>query len=302
MIIIDYSATAIATLTGGFMEELNTNSYEKIEDILRHALLSTIKSYKKQFSAKFGSTIVIAVDNKTYWRREVFPAYKAGRKKSREDSGINWTLIHQAMDATKHDLAKHFPYKVIDVEGAEADDVMAVISKYTTETLVTKNVLFGDDDPEQVLVITTDKDMSQLTKYKNVKVWNPRDKKQVKLEVSPSMFLKRLILKGDPGDGIPGVFSHENSFIDGIRQKPCTEAKMKPLLDAKTLVDGTTDPELIRRIKLNSQLIDFSYIPEEVSTRIINAFNTPNTNTLMTVMNYLISKNMKLMLKDVEQF
>lgn len=302
MIIIDYSSTAIATLTGGFMDELNTSDYEKVENIARHAILSTIKSFKKRFSDKFGDKIVIAVDNKHYWRRDYFSAYKHGRKKAREESGINWEFVHKAMDATKKDLIAHFPYIVIDVDGAEADDVIAVVSTTTLRQTSDVFSLFDDGEPEKTLVITTDKDMSQLLIHKHIKIWNPRLQKQITLDEKPEMFLKRLILTGDSGDAIPNVFSVANSFVDGIRQKPATEKKMQPLLDAKQWCDATTDQALIDRIEQNTVLIDFARIPKWVQQNIIAAYNQPNTKNKMDVMKYLISKDMKLMLKDLEQF
>lgn len=300
MIIIDYSSSAIAALTGGFMEELKGDSYESIENIARHAILSTIKSYKKKFSSKFGNEIVIAVDNKHYWRRDFFSAYKHGRKKAKEDSGINWEFIHRAMDATKKDLIDHFPYKVIDADGAEADDVIGVIAKYAGEKQGT-NPLF-DDDSDPVLVITTDKDMAQLLAFSHVKIWNPRLQQQVKLDVKPKEFLKRLILDGDKGDGIPNVFSPANSFIDNIRQKPCTEKKMEPLLAAQTLVEGTTDETIRQRIIQNTVLIDFAHIPDWVKVNILEKYELHNNNNKMSIMKYLISKDMKMMLQDIEQF
>lgn len=301
MIIIDYSSSSIAALTGGFMDELNTGDYEKIENIARHAILSTIKSYKKRFADKFGTTIVIAVDNSHYWRRDFFPAYKHGRKKSREDSGINWELIHRAMDATKKDLVENFPYKVIDVDGAEADDVMAVISTLSPPKTDVFS-LFDDDGPEKTLVITTDKDMSQLLIHKHIKIWNPRLQKQVSLDETPKMFLKRLILTGDSGDSIPGVFSPIDTFVAGIRQVPCTQKKMKPLLEASNMVDAASTIELKTRIEQNTTLIDFTRIPDWVRENIVNAYNQPSTKNKMDIMKYLISKDMKLMLKDLEQF
>lgn len=299
MIIIDYSSMCIATLMAGFRSELETNDYAELENIAKHAILSSIKFYKKKFSDKFGKEIVIAVDNKQYWRKQVFPQYKHGRKKSRDDSGINWDLIFKSMDSLKQDLISNFPYKVIDVAGAEADDVMAIVStKCASIKKQSTGIDFGDDEAEPVLIITKDKDMSQLLKHKHIKIWNPFLKQQVKLDVSANEFLTRLILTGDTGDGIPNVFSPINSIADGIRQKPATEKKIQAYLQ-----DGHfTDSDVMKRIQENTMLISFDCIPESVSDAIIAEYSKTSTNTKSDVLKYLLSKKMKLLVQDVEDF
>ena len=76
MIVVDYNQTAI----GSFMAEAKgSGSVEPNLDLLRHMIINSIRSYNKRWSPEFGE-LVIACDNRKYWRRAIFPYYKAGRK------------------------------------------------------------------------------------------------------------------------------------------------------------------------------------------------------------------------------
>ncbi len=93
--------------------------------------------------------LVLCCDNRKYWRRELFPFYKAGRKKTREKSDLDWHLIFDMLTKFKQELKEYFPYKVVDVEGAEADDIIG--------TLVPRHIMH-----ENILIISSDGDFLQF--------------------------------------------------------------------------------------------------------------------------------------------
>ena len=72
MIIVDYNAIAIAGVI--------TQKMQIDEHLIRHMILNTIRMYNKKFRKEYGQ-MVIACDHSS-WRREVFPQYKASRKKA----------------------------------------------------------------------------------------------------------------------------------------------------------------------------------------------------------------------------
>ena len=89
MILIDYNQISISNL----MAELNKRPPDNSAFYLvRHMILNTIRGYRKKWHDEFGE-VVIACDNRRYWRRQVIPNYKASRKKTREDSGYDWNPI-----------------------------------------------------------------------------------------------------------------------------------------------------------------------------------------------------------------
>lgn len=300
MIVIDYSGVAIAAITG-FKEDLHRDEAH-VENLIRHVILSTIKNYKKKFKREFGSEVVIAVDVGPYWRKGIFEHYKAGRKKAKDDSDIPWDLVFKHMYATLEDIKLHFPWKVIAVKGAEADDVMAIMANTVAYNNQTKDLLDTGDEPEKTVIISSDKDLCQLMTHPNIRVWSPYKESFTKLEQSPAMFLRRLILTGDRGDGIPNVFSPADSFVTGIRQKPATEKKMLPILEAKSMLDAAPDDTIKQRIAENARLISFAFIPSDLKRAIIEAYDVKPKGNQMTILKYLASKSMKQMLDDVDQF
>ena len=148
MIIVDYSQTIISNL----MAELNGRKDVEIEiNLLRHMVINTIRSYHVNFKDEHGE-LVIACDNKRYWRKDIFPYYKANRKKAREDSGYNWNAIFDAINTIKAELKEFFPYRLIEVERAEADDIIATLCKHITEPIM---IVSGDHDFVQLQNILT---------------------------------------------------------------------------------------------------------------------------------------------------
>lgn len=298
MIAIDYSGVAIAAITG-FQEDLSRDE-AAVENLVRHVILSTIKNYKKTLSKEFGNEVVIACDSSPYWRSKIFAHYKYKRKKNKEESDIPWELIHKNMDAVLEDLRNHFPYKVIKVPGAEADDVIGVL----VQDIATrpKEGLLDDDAPTKCVVVSRDKDMGQCLTHPNIKQFNPFTKKFVKLDTTAKMYLRRLILTGDAGDGVPNVFSPIDSFYTGTRQKPATEKKMAPLLEATNMLDAAVDDVMRQRIIENTRLISFASIPKALRESIAEAYDVKPVGNKMSVLKYLASKGMKQMMGDIDEF
>ena len=182
MIIIDLNQV----LLGGLMAQIsNQKGVALDEELVRHMVLNTLRYNIKQFRKEYGPEIILACDNRKYWRKEVFPFYKAGRKKAREKSDLDWHLIFDMLAKFKLELKENFPYKVIDVEGAEADDIIG--------TLVPRHATH-----EKILILSSDGDFLQLQKYPNVKQYNPSQKKFI-ISKDPTLELKEKIIRGDKG-------------------------------------------------------------------------------------------------------
>ena len=175
MILIDYSQIALSNILP-FQNDIKRQSADEIKNLIRHTTLSTIKSYKKRYGKEYGE-LVIACDGSNYWRRQVFPHYKAMRKVNREKSDLDWGLIFDTLGELRQDLIDHFPYRVLHVNGAEADDVIAVMAKWSQSNQLLTEGLF--EEPQKMLIVSSDKDFIQLQKYKNVRQWSPMQKKFV---------------------------------------------------------------------------------------------------------------------------
>jgi hypothetical protein len=298
MIMVDYSQCALAAILT-FQRELKGNE-EEVKNLIRHVTLSTLKSYKKKYGAEYGE-MVICCDGRKYWRKEFFEFYKGSRKKNRDASDLNWKLIFDTLSEMRTDLVEHFPYRVLHVDRAEADDIIAVMTKWAQENDLVQEGLV--EESQKILILSSDKDFKQLQLHPNVRQWSPMQKKYItasKTEITD--FMVEHIVKGDAGDGVPNILSQDDVFMqDGLRQKPVSAKRLAEFI-AKGF-DGCRDDTERRNWHRNSTLVDFKHIPEEVSNEIISSYinNSPNGDK-MSIMNYLIEKRCRLLLDDLEDF
>ena len=282
MIIFDYNQVAISNL----MEQIGFSKTEVEEGLVRHMILNTIRTYVKKFKASHGPDVVIACDNRNYWRKEIFPNYKASRKKVRETSGHDWNMIFECLNKIRDELKEHSPYKVIEIDTCEADDIIATIAtKYSSN--------------EKVLILSSDKDFAQLQKFKNVEQYSPILKKYIKEEL-PKLQLKQLIIRGDKGDGIPNIMSPDDVFVTGGRQKPITNKKIINWLNQDP--KDFCSEEMYRNYVRNETLIDLSKVPENLKEEILHSYDTIKGKTKQVFMNYMINKRLKNLLEVIDEF
>ena len=281
MILVDLNQVLLAGLMAQISAQKNTTLNE---DLIRHMVLNIIRTHVKNFKGEYGE-VVLCCDNRKYWRKEYFPFYKANRKKTREKSDLDWHLIFDMLAKFKQELRETFPYKVIDVEGAEADDIIG-----TLVPLHCRN--------EKILILSSDGDFLQLQNYPNVKQYNPSLKKYVKSE-NPPLELKEKIIRGDKGDGIPNIFSPGDCFVRELRQKPIT----KNILDKLLKEESKDQEESIRTNWIrNATLIDLSFIPNEIRERIINTYDETKPASRQKLLNYFMEHKLKNLMDVIEEF
>ena len=286
MIIVDFSAISIASV---FSQPANTLD----ESMIRHFILNSLRMYNVKYRSEYGE-MVIACDHRS-WRKSVYPEYKAARKKNREKSKIDWTEVFGMIDKVKEELREFFPYPVLHVNGAEADDIVATLVESTQE--------FGKH--EKVMIVSSDKDFIQLQKYSNVKQFSPGQKKAV-TDPSPTMYLFEHVLRGDSGDGVPNVLSSDDTFVTAKRQTPLSKVKIKKwheeskTKDLKDVLDETTYRNYIR----NQTMIDLSKIPSEVVSDIQTEYQKEesNKNDNSKILNYLIQNRCNQLVNCADEF
>ena len=297
MILVDYSQVALAAILT-FQRELKGSEAE-VKNLIRHVTLSTLKSYKKKYGKDYGE-LVICCDGRKYWRKEFFEFYKGMRKTNRDKSDLDWKLIFDTLSEMRTDLATYFPYRVLHVDRAEADDIIAVMSKYLQENLLVQQGLV--EEPQNILILSSDKDFKQLQLYNNVKQWSPMQKKYItatQKEITEHKI--EHIVKGDTGDGVPNILSKDNVFMEGERQKPMSAKRLQEFFEKG--FDACKNDEERRNWHRNATLVDFQFIPTDVSEEIIKAYiNTQPSGDKMTIMNYLIEHRCRLLLDELEDF
>jgi hypothetical protein len=281
VIIVDLNQVMLSNL---LMQLGNHTNAQLEENMVRHMILNSLRSYKTKFADEYGE-MVIACDNTNYWRKQKFPYYKANRKKAQEKSEMDWKSIFECMNKIRSELKEYFPYRVIDIESAEADDIIS--------TLVRIHCF------EKVLILSGDKDFIQLHTYGNVKQYDPVRKKWISNE-NPDRYLEEHILKGDSGDGIPNVLSSDNCFVVGDRQKPLTQKKIDALIELN--LDGKFDHPLFTNYMRNRQLIDLRFIPAEIGAKVIEAYDKQEGKGREKLMNYFIANKLKNLMESIGEF
>ena len=266
------------------MMNMKMNNNKTIdENMVRHMILNSIRMYRKEHHNEYGE-VVLTWDSKHSWRRDYFPEYKASRRKGREESDLDWEDIFGTLNKIRNEIKENFPYKYLEVFGAEADDIIGFLCE--------------ENRDEKIMIISGDKDFIQLQKFPNVKQWSPITKKDVN-GFNPTTYLKEHILKGDTSDGVPNVLSPDNTFVDGLRQRPLSRKKIQ-----SWLLGGGSDwnDEVKRNFQRNSTLIDLSRTPEELKNQIRLEYNNAPHGDRSKLLNYFMQNKLKELTENIGEF
>lgn len=282
MYVIDLNQVMLSNI----MMSMSKIGGEVDENLIRHFVLNSLRSYNVKFRDEFGE-MIIACDDTNNWRKQFFPYYKANRKRDREASSLNWNAIFSALNNVREELKNFFPYRVIQISTAEADDVIGVLCAE-----------FGNT-PEKILIVSGDKDYRQLQSFMNVRQYDPVQKKWI-VENNPDRYLKTHILKGDSGDGIPNFLSPDDTFVMKTRQKPISQKKLDEWVnqDPRNFCDST----MLSRYNRNEMMIDMSKIPENIKTSVMESYHAQANKSREHLFNYFIQHRLKNLMSDLNQF
>ena len=281
MILVDMNQISLASM----MMHLHMSKVKEPDDkMVRHMILNSLRMYRSRFSSEYGE-LVLCYDSKHYWRRDYFPEYKFGRRKSREKSTHDWDAIFLCLNEIKDEIKNNLPYKFLEIYGAEADDIIGTLCATISE---------------EIMIISGDKDFIQLQRFPNVKQFSPITKKTVN-GANPGGYLKEHIFKGDSGDGVPNVLSPDNTFTDGLRQRPLGKKKIASWME-HDFDDVAPNDEVKRNYQRNRKLIDLTYTPDELSREIIDTYNEAPFGDRSKLLNYFIQKRLKNLTESIGEF
>lgn len=284
MIIVDLQQVMISNL---MMQMSNQKSAELDENLLRHMILNSIRSYTSRYCDKYGE-LVIACDSRGSWRREFFPYYKANRRQAREETTtMDWTAIFTYLAKIRAELRENFPYRVIEVEGAEADDIIA--------TLVHT---YGPEGA-RILILSGDKDFIQLHTYMAVEQYDPVRKKKI-THNNPDTFKAEHIIKGDKGDGVPSILMADNSLVLRERAKPVTQKKLDAWLKQKP--EEFCNEQMLQRWHRNKQLIDLDCVPKNIQEKILIEYEGEAGKGRKKMFNYFMTHKLKHLMEVIGDF
>ena len=277
MILVDMSQIMMASI---MMQMHMSKKSEPDEEMVRHMILNSLRMYRTRFLSEFGE-MVLCYDSRHYWRRDYFPEYKHSRRKSRGTDDKNWDIIFNCLNTIKEEIKSNMPYKSVEVYGAEADDVIATLCS---------------ESSNEVMILSGDKDFIQLQKFPNVKQYSPITKKMIN-GMNPDDYLKEHVLKGDTSDGVPNVLSPDNTFVDGIRQRPLSKKKIALMVEG----DFPND-EIKRNYQRNKKLIDLDCAPDELRSEILDTYKSAPVNDRSKILNYFIKQRLKTLTESIGEF
>ncbi len=255
-------------------------------EMVRQMVLNSLRGFNLKFKDEYGD-MVLCSDSADPWRREIFPLYKHGRRKGRVDSDTDWDNIFDIMATIKKELVDNFPYKVMHVDNAEADDIIATLIKKQEDMIY--------------LIISGDKDFIQLHHYGNVYQFSPILKGFIGEQDDPIAFLHEQIIKGDRSDGVPNVLSKDDIFLEkGVRQRPINKKRMAEFGNIET--NMTIDADIKKNYLRNKKLIDLAEIPEHIENRIINSFKNYKVKDRSLLLPYFMKNKMKTLIEQVNDF
>ena len=252
-------------------------------DSVRKSIIRVVARIHRRFRNDYGD-LILCYDDKNYWRREIFPFYKKNRKQEREASKYDWDEVFSVLNIIRDEIRDHFPYKVLQVQGAEADDVIAALVHMESD----------QPDPERTLILSADKDFIQLHKYDFVNQYDPIRNRWIEHE-DPVQYLQEHIIKGDRSDGIPNILTCDDAIVTGKPQKKMSKEKITSL--ASMNPQDFTNFIRLRNWKRNSQLIDLNQIPLELTDRIKTIYETTVPRNKISI-EYFIKNNIQDIIEE----
>jgi len=228
-------------------------------DAIRRSIINVLSRIQKKFGPEYGE-MVLCYDDRSYWRRDIFPFYKKNRKTEREASKYDWDEVFSVLNIIRDEIKENLPYLVIQAQGAEADDVIATLCKHNSKR----------ETPEKVIILSADKDFIQLHKYSFVEQYDPIRNRKITDE-NPIQYLQEHIIKGDRSDGIPNILTCDDAIVTGKAQKKMSKERISSL--ASMDPNQFTNYVRLRNWKRNAQLIDFDNIPEAIVNRVLSLYH-----------------------------
>jgi len=347
MVLIDFghlSSRILFTAVGMIKPKIDNKTKKYITsewiDMYIHLLFKNLAYLKMKFEQNYGE-LIICVDSRNSWRKKIYSNYKENRKKTRNDSPVNFEEFYEYQNDIIKELLNNFPFKVIEVSEAEADDIIGVLSK-----------AYGKI--EKTVVISSDKDFKQVLEY-GVKLFDPIAKIFINMSEKELKEWKiEHILIGDKADNIPNIKEHtefsdefksylnDNGVYKNISVKEFNNLSIsKELIEkydvydtfksgkrkgekkdekliykkimfgekavykfAKNLKENLKKhPLYIENFKRNQQLILFDNIPDDIREKILKAYKTTKININVSgIMSFFSKYHQIELLKTASDF
>jgi 5'-3' exonuclease len=247
---------------------------------IRHLVLNTYRKYLSKFRRNYGE-LIICNDSKNVWRKDFFPQYKKNRSERQKKSKFDWGKIFNELHTIREEMKDVFPYRFVQVERAEADDIIAVIAK-------------NFHHKEKIMIVSSDKDFQQLQRYPNVEQYSPSKKGILRCD-DPYDFLLDHVVRGDSSDGVPNAISDDAVFVEGRRQTRLTNKKIEDLKE----VGFQQEDNFMER---NQKLIDLTMVPDYIEEETMRQMETEVSGDRSKILEYMMKYRLRSLIDNLEDF
>jgi len=260
---------------------------------LRGQYLSCLEKFQKTLKKELGLLIspkdiyfIRDSPRESLWRHIHYHGYKANRdeREAKEQNKLTKLEGDDLLKAIGKQPGQYIKYlnetmgprfkQVIRVHGAEADDSVAILTRF-----------FLDLGINHVIVVSIDTDFYQLLDDPRVKIYNPKTWKRVEC-LNPRETLKQKIIAGDASDCVRKVtapYPSENYWTQWIANSQMIDFDYIPLYLRHQIVSSLERPVSIK----------WQYIPVRPVTKIeLGEIVHSQSHTLNLIINTLIGLNL----------
>ncbi|MFZ9360093.1 MAG: DNA polymerase I [Candidatus Nanopelagicales bacterium] len=224
--------------------------------------------------------IAIAFDvSRNTFRKELFTEYKANRAKTPDEFKSQLPLIHQVIGALK--------IPGLQVEGYEADDIIATLAKQGEKNDMRVSILTGDRDTFQLV----NKDITVLYARKGVSdiARMTPDAVKEKYELTPEQYPDFAALRGDPSDNLPSIPSvGEKTAVKWIKEYGNLDELIKHASEISGKV-GDSLRQNLDQVRLNrkmTQLIQDVKLDKEIDDLVMQKIDENEVNKVFTELEF----------------
>ena len=164
------------------------------------------------------------------------------------------------------------------------------------------------------LIVSSDKDFIQLHGSK-VEQYSPVAKKIINGQ-DPVKYLREHIIRGDRSDGVPNIYSPDDTFTENKRQKPMRKTVVTELLNLLEDEQGMVwdNPKMlysvarcpkdtwIRNWQRNETLIDLNNIPTDIHDKILQEFKEVKVGDRSKLFDYFITNKLNNLVENIGEF
>lgn len=239
----------------------------KDEDTPSLAIHTTIQSINK-FYQKFNPNKIVLAFDRSSWRKDYTKSDECVSQKPYKGHRLS------KMTQSEKELYYEFIDKSKDFETVMRDVTTAITlsgEKLEADDLIALFIQMHEDDDNEFIVVSSDNDLLQLFRYKNVSIYDPKTGKQKSLKEyddDPEYFLFEKCIRGDRQDNIQSAYP-------GVRKTVIKEAYTNPF--AKTnmmhhtwpMPGGEKEFKVGDLFKENKYLMDLECQPEDLKKLMI---------------------------------